>query len=188
VLPVAKRTHGSSQVRRTAPGESWFSCLWIVSDRLPKFAATWQNQKLSFRILGEDSMDRLDAMSTFLVVVEAGNRLNSSSGISTLSVVPSSRSFKTPQTLAYSTMCWIISPRRSQNRLIGRPAKTTRAHRPRRRQPCSKHRPFPIPLGRIVCRTHCPYLSGARPAQTKKNPPSTRPGGRFSERYVALSG
>jgi DNA-binding transcriptional LysR family regulator len=34
---------------------------------------TWQNRNLSFRILEEDSMDRLEAMSTFLIVVEAGS-------------------------------------------------------------------------------------------------------------------
>jgi DNA-binding transcriptional LysR family regulator len=41
--------------------------------RLPKSAVTWQNRNLSFRILEEDTMDRLDAMSTFLAVVEAGS-------------------------------------------------------------------------------------------------------------------
>src|ERR1700737_1740939 len=41
--------------------------------RLPKSAVMWQNWNLSFRILEEDTMDRLDAMSTFLAVVEAGS-------------------------------------------------------------------------------------------------------------------
>jgi DNA-binding transcriptional LysR family regulator len=45
----------------------------VLSDRLPKFAAAWQNGDLSFRIMKEDSMDRLEAMSTFLAVVEAGS-------------------------------------------------------------------------------------------------------------------
>jgi DNA-binding transcriptional LysR family regulator len=44
-----------------------------LSYQLSKFAATWQNRNLSFRILEEDAMDRLEAMSTFLVVVEAGS-------------------------------------------------------------------------------------------------------------------
>jgi DNA-binding transcriptional LysR family regulator len=41
--------------------------------RLPKFSVAWQNREQSFHILEEDSMDRLDAMSTFLAVVEAGS-------------------------------------------------------------------------------------------------------------------
>jgi hypothetical protein len=51
----------------------WLICLWMVSRSLPKFAVTWQNGDLSFRIMEEDAMDRLDAMSTFLDVVEAGS-------------------------------------------------------------------------------------------------------------------
>jgi hypothetical protein len=41
--------------------------------RLPKSAVTWQDRNLSLGILEEDTMDRLDAMSTFLAVVEAGS-------------------------------------------------------------------------------------------------------------------
>ena len=47
--------------------------LVVVKRRLPKSAVTWQNRNLSFRIMEKDSMDRLDAMSTFLAVVEAGS-------------------------------------------------------------------------------------------------------------------
>src|SRR5258707_8281788 len=50
-----------------------FSRPRVLSDRLSKFAVTWQSRSLSFRILEEDSMDRLEAMSTFLIVVEAGS-------------------------------------------------------------------------------------------------------------------
>ena len=51
----------------------WLICLWMGNGNLPKFAVTWQNGALSFRIMEEDAMDRLDAMSTFLNVVEAGS-------------------------------------------------------------------------------------------------------------------
>jgi DNA-binding transcriptional LysR family regulator len=45
----------------------------LPSRRLSKSLAPWQNRDPSFRIMEEDSMDRLEAMSTFLVVVEAGS-------------------------------------------------------------------------------------------------------------------
>src|SRR5882757_6214066 len=45
----------------------------MLNRRLPKLPGTWQNRDLSFRNLEEDSMDRLEAMSTFLAVVEAGS-------------------------------------------------------------------------------------------------------------------
>jgi molybdenum-dependent DNA-binding transcriptional regulator ModE len=40
---------------------------------LPKSGVIWQNRKIFFRIMEGDSMDRLEAMSTFLTVVEQGS-------------------------------------------------------------------------------------------------------------------
>lgn len=40
---------------------------------LPKSEVMWQNRKPSFQIMEEDSVDRLEAMSTFLAVVEDGS-------------------------------------------------------------------------------------------------------------------
>jgi DNA-binding transcriptional LysR family regulator len=40
---------------------------------LPNFLAIWENRELRFQDLEEAPMDRLDAMSTFVAVVEAGN-------------------------------------------------------------------------------------------------------------------
>src|SRR5437879_9950960 len=46
----------------------------LTSDAgLPKSGAIWQNRKIFFQIMGGDSMDRLEAMSTFLTVVEQGS-------------------------------------------------------------------------------------------------------------------
>ena len=51
----------------------WLISLSALNGHLPKFAAMWQNRDLSFRIMEEDSMDRLETMSTFVAVVEAGS-------------------------------------------------------------------------------------------------------------------
>ena len=40
---------------------------------LPKSGAIWQNRKIFFQIMEGDPMDRLEAMSTFLTVVEQGS-------------------------------------------------------------------------------------------------------------------
>jgi hypothetical protein len=40
---------------------------------LPNFLAIWENRELTFQNMEEAPMDHLDAMSTFVAVVEAGN-------------------------------------------------------------------------------------------------------------------
>jgi molybdenum-dependent DNA-binding transcriptional regulator ModE len=46
----------------------------LASDAgLPKSGAIWQNRKIFFQIMEGDSLDRLEAMSTFLTVVEQGS-------------------------------------------------------------------------------------------------------------------
>jgi DNA-binding transcriptional LysR family regulator len=61
------------QSGKQVPHAQWLIGLSELSGHLPNFAATWQNQDLSFRIMEEDSMDRLETMSTFVAVVEAGS-------------------------------------------------------------------------------------------------------------------
>src|ERR1700724_1811244 len=64
---------GPPQSGKQVPHAQWLIGLSEVSGRLPKCAPMWQNLDLSSRIMEEDSMDRLETMSTFVAVVEAGS-------------------------------------------------------------------------------------------------------------------
>src|ERR1700732_5338667 len=70
---LSVRVPGPLSSGEEAPQAQRLILLVFFKRRLPKSAVTWQNRNLSFRILEEDTMDRLDAMSTFLAVVEAGS-------------------------------------------------------------------------------------------------------------------
>src|SRR6202163_2748048 len=70
---LSVRVPGPLSSGEEAPQAQRLILLVFFKRRLPKSAVTWQNRNLSFRILEEDAMDRLDAMSTFLAVVEAGS-------------------------------------------------------------------------------------------------------------------
>src|SRR3984893_13475524 len=70
---LSVRVPGPLSSGEEAPQAQRLILLVFFKRRLPKSAVTWQNRNLSFRMLEEDTMDRLDAMSTFLAVVEAGS-------------------------------------------------------------------------------------------------------------------
>src|ERR1700737_3522237 len=70
---LSVRVPGPLSSGEEAPQAQRLILLVFFKRRLPKSVVTWQNRNLSFRILEEDTMDRLDAMSTFLAVVEAGS-------------------------------------------------------------------------------------------------------------------
>ena len=58
---LSVRVPGPLSSGEEAPQAQRLILLVFFKRRLPKSAVTWQNRNLSFRILEEDTMDRLDA-------------------------------------------------------------------------------------------------------------------------------
>src|SRR6202049_3433868 len=68
---LSVRVPGPLSSGEEAPQAQRLILLVFFKRRLAKSAGTWQNRNLSFRILEEDTMDRLDATSTFLALDNA---------------------------------------------------------------------------------------------------------------------